>query len=147
MTTDASVAGKPKLGGLIVAWLLFVAIETTTQSLFKIAGEALDDRAGLGPLVQHAVSNPLVWAAFASYFCGFLVYMTILKDIDLGRAFPMTAGMYVSTLAAAVILFHEHLTPLRILGVVAILGGVGLLASDKDSPGAPAPQNGGPTNG
>jgi drug/metabolite transporter (DMT)-like permease len=140
VTTDAPVAGKQKLGGLIVAWLLFVVIETTTQSLFKIAGEALDDRAGLGALVQHAVANPLVWAAFASYFCGFLVYMTILKDIDLGRAFPMTAGMYVTTLAAAVILFHEHLTALRILGVLAILGGVGLLASDKNSPAGPALQ-------
>jgi drug/metabolite transporter (DMT)-like permease len=42
----------------------------------------------------------------------------------------MTAIIYVSTLAAAVLLFHEYLNPLRIAGVLVIAGGVALLASD-----------------
>jgi drug/metabolite transporter (DMT)-like permease len=59
--------------------------------------------------------------------------MTILKDADLGRAFPMTATIYLSTLACAVLVFHEHLNLTRILGVAVIMAGVLLMASDENS--------------
>ena len=68
------------------------------------------------------------------YFVGFLIWLTILKDIDLGRAFPMTAVIYVSTLTSAVILFHERLNALRIIGVLVIGIGVIMLAADTKSP-------------
>jgi drug/metabolite transporter (DMT)-like permease len=114
-------------------WLLFIAIETATQVAFKFAGATLDDRSGLGHLVSRALSTPVVLLGFGLYFCGFLVWLTILKDIDLGRAFPMTAIIYVTTLTCAVLLFHEMLNPMRILGVVIIAAGVALLASDSHS--------------
>jgi drug/metabolite transporter (DMT)-like permease len=59
--------------------------------------------------------------------------MLILKDADLGRAFPMTALIYLCTLGAAVFLFHEVLSPMRVVGIVAIIAGVVLLASDENS--------------
>jgi drug/metabolite transporter (DMT)-like permease len=120
---------------------LFVAVETATQVTFKYAGATLDDRSGLAHLIGQALATPIVLLGFALYFCGFLIWMTILKDVDLGRAFPMTAIIYVSTLASAVILFHEMLNPMRIVGVLVIACGVALLASDR---GADQPDEGGP---
>jgi drug/metabolite transporter (DMT)-like permease len=117
-------------------WMLFVAVETATQVSFKYAGATLDDRSGLGHLVAHALTTPVVLLGFGLYFLGFLIWMTILKNVDLGRAFPMTAMIYVSTLASAVILFHETLNPTRIAGVVVIAAGVALLASDTGRPPA-----------
>lgn len=119
----------PALGG----WAVFIAVETVTQVVMKYAGSALDDRGGVTAMAAHALSSPITWLAFGLYFAGFLVWLTILKDVDLGRAFPMTATIYVATLTAAVVLFHERLNPMRIMGVVAIVAGVGLLASDENS--------------
>ncbi|MGZ3377723.1 MAG: DMT family transporter [Phenylobacterium sp.] len=124
----------PKSRALTAAvggWVLFIVLETATQVAFKYAGATLDDRFGLAHLVAQALSTPIALLGFALYFAGFLVWMTILKDIDLGRAFPMTAIIYVSTLAAAVILFHERLNATRIVGVLVIAAGVVLLASDS----------------
>ena len=126
---DASAPHK-SLARAIASWLLFIAIETATQVTFKYAGGTLDDSSGLGQMALRAAHTPLVLLGFALYFLGFLIWLTILKDIDLGRAFPMTAVIYVSTLIAAVTLFHEHLNPLRIAGVLVIAIGVALLASD-----------------
>ncbi len=117
----------------IWGWLLFIAIETATQVVFKLAGSTFDDRDGPLALARHALATPVVLLGFGLYFCGFVVWITILKDVDLGRAFPMTASIYLTTLAAAVFLFHENLNPTRILGVLVIIGGVVLLASDEDS--------------
>ena len=123
-------SGLRALGAAIGGWLLFIVVETSTQIAFKYAGATLDDRSGLGHLIAHALSTPVVFLGFGLYFCGFLIWLTILKDIDLGRAFPMTAVIYVSTLAAAVLLFHERLNATRIAGVLVIAVGVALLASD-----------------
>ena len=118
-------------------------METLTQIVFKFAGATLDlGDGGLAALVVRALSTPVVLAGFALYFVGFLIWMTILKDTDLGRAYPLTSLMYVTTLLAAVFVFHEALTPLRVLGVVTIMAGVVILSSDQDSdppPAAPFP--------
>lgn len=119
--------------------MLFIAVETLTQVVFKYAGATLDDQHGLLRLARQALTTPVVLVGFALYFCGFLIWMTILKDLDLGRAFPMTGMVYVTTLACAVVLFHEALSPTRIAGVLVIAIGVVLLASDTGTakPGAP----------
>ena len=44
----------------------------------------------------------------------------------------MTSLIYLCTLGAAVFLFHEHLSPMRGLGVLAIIAGVAVLVSDQD---------------
>ncbi len=126
----------PALTKAIWGWLLFVGVETVTQIVFKLAGATLDDHAGLWAMVRHALSTPIVLVGFLLYFLGFLIWLTILKDVDLGRAFPMTATIYLATLATAVLLFHEQLNLTRIAGVVVIIAGVVLMASDKDSPEA-----------
>lgn len=138
----SSPARRSSLARALSAWALFIAIETLTQVVFKLAGATLDDRLGPLAMVQHAAATPVVWLGFVLYFCGFLVWMTILKDIDMGRAFPMTATIYIATLTTAVLVFHETLSPTRIAGVVAIIAGVVVMASDEDSatePPRPAP--------
>lgn len=122
------------LAAVLGGWVFFIALETTIQVVFKLAGGDLDSDVGLAAMVHHALTTPIVLLGFGLYFCGFLVWMTLLKDLDLGRAFPMTALVYVATLAAAVFMFHERLNATRIVGVLVIMAGVVLLASDENSP-------------
>lgn len=117
----------------ILPWFLYVVVETAVQVVFKIAGAGLQAGGGLMPMIAHAATSPWVLGGFFLYFLGFLLWMTILKDADLGRAFPMTAMVYLTTLAAAVFQFHEVLTPLRVIGILTIIVGVGVLASDENS--------------
>lgn len=136
-------ASSGALWRAIGGWLLFILVETATQVAFKYAGATLDDRSGLAHLVVQAATTPVVLLGFGLYFLGFLIWMTILKDADLGRAFPMTSVIYVSTLASAVLLFHERLNSTRVAGVMMIAVGVVILASDpgaaKPGPGPAAP--------
>jgi drug/metabolite transporter (DMT)-like permease len=136
LAEPAPSAAARSLPVVIGGWLLFVAVETATQICFKYAGATLDDSAGVTHLVVQAARTPVVLLGLGLYFLGFLIWMTILKTIDLGRAFPMTAMIYVSTLTSAVVLFHEVLNVTRIAGVLLIAAGVVMLASD---PGAPKP--------
>jgi len=117
----------------LLGWLLFLGTETLTQIVFKIAGSNLDGTRGVWSLLMQMVASPWAVGGFALYFAGFLLWMTILRDADLGRAFPITAAIYLMSLAAAVFIFHETLNPLRIAGVVAIIAGVALLAGDHDT--------------
>lgn len=132
-----TLAIKPRLAVRLLqtfgSWALFIAVETVTQVVLKMAGQGFDAAMGIPGMIVHALTTPVVWIGFGLYFTGFLVWLTILKDVDLGKAFPMTATVYIATLSAAVLVFHEHLTPMRLLGVCAILAGVGLLASDENS--------------
>ena len=119
-------------GRALLSWVLFLMVETATQVTFKIGGGGLDATHGVWLLIASAFS-PWVIGGFCLYFGCFILWMGILKDADLGRAFPMTALIYLCTLSAAVFLFHEVLTPLRIVGILAIIVGVVVLVSDQDS--------------
>lgn len=130
----ADPAAKRSLTAVLGGWLCFIALETLIQVVFKFAGGDLDADAGLAALVRQAVTTPIVLLGFALYFCGFLVWITLLKDLDLGRAFPMTGVVYVATFTAAILLFHERPNATRIAGVLVIVAGVVLLASDENSP-------------
>lgn len=114
-------------------WIAFLGTETLTQIVFKIAGSNLDGARGIWPLLMQIAASPWAIGGFVLYFAGFLLWMTILRDADLGRAFPITATIYLMSLAAAVFVFHESLNPLRIAGVVTIVAGVALLAGDHDT--------------
>jgi drug/metabolite transporter (DMT)-like permease len=130
----AEFARKRDLVAVLGGWLLFIALETTIQVVFKIAGDTLNADAGLLTMVRQAATTPIVLLGFGLYFCGFIVWLTLLKDLDLGRAFPLTAMIYVATFLAAILLFHERPNATRILGALVIVAGVVLLAFDENSP-------------
>ena len=115
------------------SWILYLAVESGSQVVFKIAGAKLDASYGVWPVMVQALTSPWALGGLLLYALGFLLWMTILRDVDVGRAFPITAASYLTTLMAAVFLFHETLSPMRVLGVVAIIGGVTLLVSDRDT--------------
>lgn len=117
----------------LLSWALFLVAETATQVVFKIAGESLSLDHGFAPMVQTALVNPWVWTGFGLYLADFVLWMSILKEEDLGRAYPLTSLVYVATIAAAVALFHEKVTVLQMVGVGAIMAGVVFLSADENT--------------
>jgi multidrug transporter EmrE-like cation transporter len=71
------------------------------------------------------------WLLLVLFGCQFFDWIWVLGNADLSFAQPFTALSYVIVSACAVLFFHEHLTPLRMLGIAAILAGVLLVGSSE----------------
>jgi multidrug transporter EmrE-like cation transporter len=110
--------------GLIGA---FLAFDTGVQIAFKLAAKQLGDGAFDADWLLAAAGSPAVWCAILLYLTVFVLWMQILQQIDLSRAFPLTALTYVTVPAAGLLFFHESITLMQVGGIALILAGVALV--------------------
>jgi len=115
-----------------LGWTLLVVFETASQVFLKVGSDHLRGADGIAPWALAAVSSPAVVLGFAFYFLSFLAWMTLLRDSDVSRAFPMTAIAYVTVLGASVVFLGETVDLTRCLGVAVICAGIVLVAGDGD---------------
>jgi drug/metabolite transporter (DMT)-like permease len=78
--------------------------------------------------VLFAVANPWVGLGILFLLAFFATYMTALSWADLTYVMPATALGYVLLALVARFVLHEHISPLRWLGIVLITSGVGFVA-------------------
>jgi drug/metabolite transporter (DMT)-like permease len=78
--------------------------------------------------VIFAVLNPWVAVGILLLLAFFAAYMTALSWADLTYVLPATSLGYVLLALVARFVLHEHVSPLRWLGIVLITGGVGFVA-------------------
>ena len=114
--------------GLIGAFLVF---DTAVQIAFKLAAMQLGDGAFDGAWLAAALSSPMVWCAVLLYLAVFVLWMLILQQFDLSRAFPLAALTYVTVPAAGLLLFHENLGPMQAAAIALILAGVVLVGQNE----------------
>ncbi len=99
-----------------------------TQLAFKIGGNSLEGvPSGFGWLAQ-ALQTPIVWSAILGYIAVFCSWIFILKEMELSKAFPITSLTFITVPLLSRIVFDETIGPMRALGIVIILAGVGLLS-------------------
>ena len=75
-----------------------------------------------------AVLNPWVAIGILLLLAFFATYMTALSWADLTYVLPATSLGYVLLALVARFLLHEHVSPLRWLGIALITSGVGFVA-------------------
>ncbi len=121
----------PALAGRLWLFGVFLAVDTAVQIAFKAAAKQLGDGDMNAEWLAAAASSPMVWCAVLLYLTVFVLWMLILQQIDLSRAFPLTALTYVTVPAAGVLLFHESLTLVQAGGIALILGGVVLVGQEE----------------
>ncbi len=114
-------------------WLfgIFLVFDTGVQIAFKLAARQLGDGDLNAEWLVAAASSPMVWFAVLLYLTVFVLWMLILQQIDLSRAFPLTALTYVTVPAAGLLLFHESLTLAQAGGIGLILVGVILVGQNE----------------
>ena len=78
--------------------------------------------------VVAAVLNPWVAAGILLLLAFIILNMTALSWADLTYVLPATSFGYVLVALIAHFVLHEHITPLRWVGIVLIAGGVGFVA-------------------
>lgn len=120
----------------ILIWLAFIVLDTGTQIAFKWGAEGLGDMDFGLDMLAKSVTLPGVWCAVIGYLGTFLVWMAILRDMPLSRAFPMTGLVYITVPLFAWGAFGEHISLLRAGGIALIIFGVVLLGSEDGHEGA-----------
>jgi multidrug transporter EmrE-like cation transporter len=62
------------------------------------------------------------------YIGSFLVFVIVMQKFNLSEFYPMAAGLIlISTVIAGVVIFHDKLSIVNIIGITAILIGIVLL--------------------
>jgi drug/metabolite transporter (DMT)-like permease len=82
--------------------------------------------------VIYAVLNPWVAIGILLLLAFFATYMTALSWADLTYVLPATSLGYVLLALVAKFFLHEHVSPLRWLGIALITGGVGFIAGGPE---------------
>ena len=82
--------------------------------------------------VIFAVLNPWVAIGILLLLAFFATYMTALSWADLTYVLPATSLGYVILALVARFVLHEHVSPLRWLGIALITGGVGFIAGGPE---------------
>lgn len=82
-----------------------------------------------------SAGNVRFGAAILLYFGAFLFYSAAVTRLPLAVAHPvMTAGAMVLVGLSAVVLFHETLTALQIIGYSLLLAGIVCIALSRSAP-------------
>ncbi len=120
--------------GKLVVLFVGVMVPVSGQILLKLGTQQtgeLDFARGAGVLVQ-VFTNPLILTGIVFFAAGLLLYLTLISILDISLVYPVGAFAYVvTTVVAALGLFGmdvEPVSPLRLLGLTAIIAGVSCIA-------------------
>lgn len=108
-------------------WLAVPLLNTAQQILLK---RGADDATNAGGdwLIQILSSHWFVAAISAEIVC-FAIWMSVLSELDLSQAYPLSAISYVFIMAAAWFSFGEPLPMLQLAGSLLILIGIWCIAT------------------
>lgn len=113
----------------IILWSLVPILSTLYQLSTKLVAHGMDGMDfGVSWLAQ-ASTTPWMWVALTSELAAFVIWMRILSDHDLSKAFPLTAISYLLILSVSWFGFHETIVPLQLVGGALILSGVWMIGT------------------
>ena len=75
-------------------------------------------------ILWRIASNPYVIIGLMIYVCGTVFWLAALSRVDLSYAYPFASLSYIVMLTASWLLFHENITPVRLLGTLIVALGV-----------------------
>ncbi|MSP42891.1 MAG: transporter [Alphaproteobacteria bacterium] len=115
-----------------IFWVLIPICSTLYQAFAKLTADHMQEQAFSLGWLQQAGATPWLWAALACEIAAFAVWLQILGEYELSKAYPMTAVSYVFILAVSWFGFNEDILWPQLFGGALILCGV-LLIGRSDS--------------
>ena len=87
------------------------------------------------PLLQYALQTflrPQILLGIALYIISFVMWLALLSMLDISIVYPIfVSGAFLIVTLASVLIFHEHVTPLRLLGTAVVAMGIALVSISK----------------
>jgi drug/metabolite transporter (DMT)-like permease len=119
---------KPKL---VIGLLAAVTFDTLLQVTWKTAVlETPQDSSPLATLTS-VFTNPLFAAVIFTMTLQFFNWLMVLGEADLSYAKPVASLSYASVPVLSVLLLHEAVDLVEILGVVFVVAGVWFISQTK----------------
>ena len=124
--------GRKKLAMLIGLILISVMLAALAQLTLKHGMNRVT--ASSGPLNPNAgsmravLATPAIWAGLMLFGLSAVVWLAVLSRASLSFAYPFVSITYVLILVADRFVLHEHISPLRWIGIALITAGVGFVA-------------------
>ncbi len=115
---------KRKLAiSIVLACTLLVAI---AQYLIKLGANRLS-HAGLVATMIGIFTIPQLFAGYCLYGIFTVLFIYALRHGELSILYPLIALSYVWVTITGILAFHESVSPFKIVGVLVIICGVGVL--------------------
>ena len=111
--------------------LIFAIILAAGQLLFKKASEAVPSSPTVSGLTG-LLFNPYLISALTLYAIATFLWLWILKDIPLSRAYPIIALGFVLVPLGSVLLFQEAISLRYAIGTLLIIAGVWLSTAHQN---------------
>ena len=112
--------------------VLFLGITVICVSAANLSlrhGMSTLGHGGLWAVMRHAMTTPSVLLGGLLYALSMVSWLAALRDLQLGLAYPAYfGGSFALVLLGSVFLLEEEISPRRIVGVMAIFGGILLAA-------------------
>ncbi len=125
------VAAGSRSSGAISLALILVSVS------FAIAGEltlkaAMDQVGRIGKAdvsraretITRAAREPRLWAGLFLFGISSLFWLVVLSRVPLSVAYPFVGVSYVIVVGFARLVHHEHIPPLRWVGVLVVAAGI-----------------------
>jgi drug/metabolite transporter (DMT)-like permease len=129
---------RMRKGVILTGFLALLAFDTLGQVAFKLAGSHTAPVALDLDFVLRLWREPWLIGIVVAYLGAFLTYMTLMKDAPIGPLFAASHLEIVSVSLISVLAFKESLAPWQMLGCLAIVAGVCLLAVLEEGEAAQA---------
>jgi drug/metabolite transporter (DMT)-like permease len=130
---------------ILMAGILGVTGQVIMKRGLAALGPITLDPAALPSTIIGLALNPLVVLGLAITVAGTFFWLITLSRVDLSYAYPFASLDYVMVLAASWVILGESVSPVRLLGVIAICTGVCLVMRSplrSAAQAAPAPIDG-----
>ncbi|WP_184328035.1 EamA family transporter [Rhizobium sp. BK529] len=127
-----------------LTWLAVPILNTLFQIFTKFGATQLGNAEGTTTWIKDALTSHWILAAVVVEIACFFIWMTVLAELDLSKAFPLSGVSYVLIIATGWLAFGEPVIGLQIVGSGLILAGVWLIAGATDKTGFASDRDAGP---
>jgi len=107
-------------------WILNTLVDSGGQLAFKAAAMEGGDSVGLAHW-RHMAGRPWIWIGILCYIVEFVVWLAFLSVIPLAEGVLLGMISIVAVMVGGRLLFREHFTRLRLIGISLIVAGVALV--------------------
>lgn len=114
------------LGLLLISVFFAVAGQLTLKSAMDSVGR-IGKNSALGDVLVRAAKEPLLWLGLLLFGISALFWLVVLSRVRLSVAYPVVGISYIVIVLFARFRLHEHVPPLRWLGVVVIALGIAII--------------------
>ena len=126
--SSASTSRFVSLGLLLVSVTFAIAGQLTLKAAMTDIGRiGQTELRSFGDTLARAVKEPKLWGGLFLFGISALFWLVVLSRVNLSVAYPIVGISYIIIVAVARFLLHEHVPPLRWVGVTVIAIGIAII--------------------